>query len=98
MMAALSIHATPAFVAALERVKLRQTDQSQAARLKVLLQALAANQRPLARMWCDHPLKGKLQAFRAAYVAPDLVLLYTLTVSTVELLDIGTHREVYGIE
>ncbi len=97
-MVALSIHATPAFVTALERVKSRQVYKSQSPRLKSFLQELAANQRPLARMWCDHPLKGKLLAFRAAHVAPDLVLLYTLTSSTVELLDIGTHREVYGIE
>ncbi len=97
-MATLNIHATPAFVVALERVKVRQTYKSQSPRLKALLQDLAANQRPLARTWCDHPLKGRFQSFRAAHVSPDLVLLYTLTVSTVELLDIGTHREVYGIE
>ncbi len=94
----LSIHATPPFISALENVKSRHNYKSQSPRLKAVLEELAQNKRPLSRIWCDHPLKGKLSGFRAVHVTGDLVLVYTLTATTVELLDIGTHREVYGIE
>ncbi len=48
---------------------------------------------PLPIKYKDHQLVGNLKDFRDCHVRPDLVLLYRLTDTTVELVRLGNHSE-----
>ena len=44
----------------------------------------------------DHPLKGKWRGYRDCHLKPDLVLIYRKTKTTIEVVRLGSHSEVFG--
>lgn len=50
---------------------------------------------PLHPLLHDHPLKGNQSGRRAFSVTGDVRVIYRIVDKTIELLDIGTHNQVY---
>lgn len=53
---------------------------------------LANSRNPLLH---DHQLKGGKSGYRSCSITGDIRLLYRITGDIIELLDIGTHNQVY---
>ena len=53
---------------------------------------------PLPPAFRDHPLKGKYAGYRDCHVEPDLILIYRVVESRLELvcLRLGTHADLFG--
>ena len=49
----------------------------------------------LEAKYLDHPLSGNWNGFRDCHVKPDLVLIYRLDESTLQLARIGSHNDVF---
>jgi len=43
----------------------------------------------------DHQLKGNLKEFRECHIKPDLLFMYRINDDVLELVDIGTHNELF---
>ena len=43
----------------------------------------------------DHQLKGELKEFRECHIKPDLLLIYRVRENFLELIDIGSHSELF---
>ena len=43
----------------------------------------------------DHPLKCELKEFRECHIKPDLLLIYRVRENFLELIDIGSHSELF---
>ena len=43
----------------------------------------------------DHQLKGELKEFRECHIKPDLLLIYRIKNNQLELIDIGSHSELF---
>lgn len=43
----------------------------------------------------DHPLKGAWKGFRDCHIKPDLVLIYRRTETSIELVRLGSHSELF---
>ncbi|WED20590.1 type II toxin-antitoxin system YafQ family toxin [Vibrio sp. JC009] len=50
----------------------------------------------LEEKFVDHPLTSNWAGFRDCHVKPDLVLIYRIEHSTLQLARIGTHSELFG--
>jgi len=44
----------------------------------------------------DHPLKGEWRGYRDCHLKPDLVLIYRKTKTSIELVRLGSHSELFG--
>ena len=49
----------------------------------------------LDQKYKDHQLKGSLKDFRECHIRPDLLLIYRINENILELVDIGTHSELF---
>ena len=49
----------------------------------------------LEKKYKDHQLKGELKEFRECHLKPDLLLIYRIKDNQLELIDIGTHTELF---
>ena len=49
----------------------------------------------LDKKYKDHQLKGELKEFRECHIKPDLLLIYRIKNDKLELIDIGTHSELF---
>jgi len=49
----------------------------------------------LDQKYKDHQLKGSLKDFRECHIRPDLLLIYRVRDDILELVDIGTHSELF---
>jgi len=49
----------------------------------------------LEQKYKDHQLKGELKEFRECHIKPDLLLIYRIKNSRLELIDIGSHSELF---
>jgi len=43
----------------------------------------------------DHPLKGNYQGFREFHISGDLLVIYRATDTTLDLIRIGTHSQLF---
>ena len=43
----------------------------------------------------DHQLKGELKEFKECHIKPDLLLVYRKREDIIELIDIGSHSELF---
>jgi mRNA interferase YafQ len=43
----------------------------------------------------DHQLKGSLKEFRECHIKPDLLLIYSIEHNILELVNIGSHSELF---
>ncbi len=49
---------------------------------------------PEAR-FCDHPLSGNWRDHRECHILPDVLLIYRITETTVDLVRLGSHSELF---
>jgi len=54
-----------------------------------------SNEIPLEKKYKDHQLKGELKEFRECHIRPDLLLIYRIKDKILELIDIGSHNELF---
>ena len=54
-----------------------------------------SNDIPLDKKYKDHQLKGELKEFRECHIKPDLLLVYRIKNNQLELIDIGSHSELF---
>jgi mRNA interferase YafQ len=54
-----------------------------------------ANDIPLAKKYCDHPLSGKLEGFRECHIKPDWLLIYRLEPQRLILVRTGSHSQLF---
>ena len=53
-------------------------------------------QETLALQYRDHALTGNWQGFRDCHIKPDLVLIYRITDSCLQLARLGSHSDLFG--
>jgi len=57
---------------------------------------LLIKETPLAAAKRDHGLKGDWKGCRDCHLKPDLVLIYRKTRTTIQLIRLGSHSELFG--
>lgn len=58
---------------------------------------ILAIQEPLPEQYLDHPLSGEWIPARECHIAPDWLLVYDQTDTTLYLLRTGTHADLFGM-
>jgi len=53
------------------------------------------NQETLAKKYVDHPLSGNWAGFRDCHVKPDLILIYKINSTALQLARIGSHGDLF---
>ena len=53
------------------------------------------NDEELEEKYRDHNLKGKFDGYRECHIKPDLLLVYRIKDDTLELVDIGSHSDLF---
>ena len=69
------------------------SDEEEASYIDVIFKLL--NGIELEEKYKDHPLKGSLKEFRECHIKPDLLLMYGIINDTLELVNIGSHSEIF---
>lgn len=64
-------------------------------KLKPVILALASGD-PLAAKYRDHLLKGDYAGCRECHIQPDWLLVYRVHGSIIELVDMGSHADLFG--
>ena len=73
--------------------KLKLSDKEEQAYIDIIYKLLSDER--LEEKYKDHQLKGSLEAFRECHIKPDLLLIYRIQNNTLELVDIGSHSELF---
>jgi len=73
--------------------KIRLSDEEELAYIEVLYKLL--NSEKLDEKYCDHELKGNLKGFRECHIKPDLLLIYRVENERLELVNIGSHSDLF---
>jgi len=73
--------------------KAKLTDDEETHYIEVVYNLLNGN--PLDARYKDHQLKGNLRELRECHIKPDLLLVYRIENDTLELVDIGSHSELF---
>lgn len=73
--------------------KLRLKDSDEAIYIDVVSKLL--NGMPLAEKYKDHFLKGNPQQYKECHLKPDLLLIYRIYRDEVQLIDIGSHSDLF---
>ena len=73
--------------------KLKLSDKEEESYIDIIYKLL--NDETLELKYKDHQLKGSLEAFRECHIKPDLLLIYRIKNNTLELVDIGSHSELF---
>ena len=73
--------------------KLRLKDSDEAIYIDVVSKLL--NGIPLDKKFKDHLLKGNPEQYRECHLKPDLLLIYRFYRDEVQLIDIGSHSELF---
>jgi mRNA interferase YafQ len=88
-----TIERTSAFKRDFKRVKTQPRHRDVDAVLVPVLQLLATDQAPPARL-CDHALTGDWKDHRDCHLKPDLVLIYRKPeVEVLQLVRLGSHSD-----
>jgi mRNA interferase YafQ len=69
------------------------SDEEESAYIDVLFKLL--NDIELETKYKDHQLKGNMKEFRECHIKPDLLLVYGIIDDALELVNIGSHSEVF---
>ncbi|WP_159991092.1 type II toxin-antitoxin system YafQ family toxin [Pelistega ratti] len=51
---------------------------------------------PLPEKYRDHPLKGKMKAYRDCHIQNDLVLIYSIKDGVLTLIRLNSHSEIFN--
>lgn len=54
-----------------------------------------SNKEPLDKKYHDHQLSGILKQYRDCHIAPDLILIYSVTDKEIILTRLGSHSELF---
>ena len=73
--------------------KLKLSDEDELNYIEVLYKLL--NEIELDKKYKDHQLKGNLKEFRECHIKPDLLLIYRFKNEYLELIEIGSHSELF---
>ena len=73
--------------------KLHLKDNDEAIFINVVSKLL--NGAALDKKYKDHFLKGNLERYRECHLRPDLLLIYRIYKDEVQLIDIGSHSELF---
>ena len=73
--------------------KLKLNDSDELNYIDILYKLL--NDILLDAKYKDHQLKGTLSDFRECHIKPDLLLIYRIKDEYLELIDIGSHSELF---
>ena len=73
--------------------KLKLNDSDELNYIDVLYKLL--NDISLETKYKDHQLKGNLSEFRECHIKPDLLLIYRIKDGYLELIDIGSHSDLF---
>ena len=73
--------------------KLKLTDSEDLAYIDIVYNLLCANE--LVDKYKDHQLKGNMKDFRECHIKPDLLLIYMIDNTTLKLVDIGSHSDLF---
>jgi mRNA interferase YafQ len=73
--------------------KKKLTDDETMAYIEVMYKLL--NDEELEEKYKDHNLKGNYQGYKECHIKPDLLLIYRIKDDILELVDIGTHSELF---
>ena len=73
--------------------KLRLKDSDEAIHMDVVSKLL--NGIPLDKKYKDHLLKGNPEQYKECHLKPDLLLIYRVYKDEVQLIDIGSHSELF---
>ena len=87
----LPIRPTPQFKRDLKKAKKQGRDLEA---VQQVLEQLAALQ-PLPARYRDHKLKGMWRDFRECHIAPDWLLIYTITDFELRPTRLGTHSDLF---
>ncbi len=87
----LPIRPTSRFQKDLKKAKAQGHDLEQ---VKKALEILSIP-KPLPSSFKDHKLKGEWKDFRECHIAPDLLLIYTITDFELRPARLGTHSELF---
>lgn len=74
--------------------KIKLTDDEEANYIEIVYKLL--NDVELDEKYKDHQLKGKWKDYRECHIKPDLLLVYKINGDILELIDIGSHSELFG--
>lgn len=74
--------------------KIKLTDDEEANYIEIVYKLL--NDVELDEKYKDHQLKGKWKDYRECHIKPDLLLVHKINGDTLELIDIGSHSELFG--
>ena len=73
--------------------KLRLKDSDETIYIDVVSKLL--NGIPLDKKYKDHFLKGNPEQYKECHLKPDLLLIYRVYKGEVQLIDIGSHSELF---
>ena len=73
--------------------KKRLSDEEELAYIEVAYTLLKS--KTLHKKYKDHQLKGNMIDFRECHLKPDLLLIYQVKESTLRLIDLGSHAELF---
>jgi mRNA interferase YafQ len=73
--------------------KIKLTDDEEANYIEIVYKLL--NDVELDEKYKDHQLKGKWKDYRECHIKPDLLLVYKINDDKLELIDIGSHSELF---
>lgn len=73
--------------------KLRLSNDEEMAYIEVVYHLLIG--KILPQKYKDHQLSGNLSECRECHIKPDLLLIYMVKDSTIILVDIGSHSELF---
>jgi len=73
--------------------KLRLKDSDETIYIDVVSKLL--NGIPLDKKYKDHFLKGNPEQYKECHLKPDLLLIYRVYKDEVQLIDIGSHSELF---
>ena len=73
--------------------KLRLKDSDEAIYIDVVSKLL--NGTPLDKKYKDHFLKGNPEQYKKCHLKPDLLLIYRVYKDEIQLIDIGSHSDLF---
>ena len=73
--------------------KLRLKDSDEAIYIDVVSKLL--NGTPLDKKYKDHFLRGNPKQYKECHLKPDLLLIYRVYRDEIQLIDIGSHSELF---
>ena len=73
--------------------KIKLTDDEESNYIEIIYNLL--NDEELETKYKDHQLKGNLKEFRECHIKPDLLLMYKIDNDVLELVNIGSHSELF---